>query len=61
MLTKISDMTNEKLGKKVELAFFNYHLKDKGQLNLPEALVFETGSNKWKRHDAWPPKNMMMH
>jgi len=42
--------------KEVELPFFDYYLKDKGQLNLPEALVFETGSNQWKSYDQWPPK-----
>jgi len=40
----------------VELPFFNYYLKDKGKLDLPEALVFETGSNKWRSYDKWPPK-----
>jgi len=40
----------------VELPFFNYYLKDKGKLNLPEALVFETGSNQWKSYSQWPPK-----
>lgn len=40
----------------VELPFFNYYLKDKGKLDLPEALVFETGLNKWKSYDEWPPK-----
>lgn len=44
--------------KKVELPFFNYHLKDKGELNLPEVLVFETGSNRWKTYDEWPPKEV---
>ena len=24
---------------------------------LPKAYVFETGSNVWKRYDAWPPKS----
>jgi putative CocE/NonD family hydrolase len=43
---------------KVELPFFNYYLKDKGELNLPEALVFETGSNQWKAYDHWPPKDV---
>jgi uncharacterized protein len=43
---------------KVELPFFNYYLKDKGELNLPEALVFETGSNQWRSYDQWPPKNV---
>ena len=41
---------------KVELPFFNYYLKDKGDLNLAEALVFETGSNQWRSYDQWPPK-----
>ena len=41
---------------KVELPFFNYYLKDKGEPNLPEALVFETGSNQWKSYNKWPPK-----
>jgi len=40
----------------VEFPFFNYYLKDKGQLDLPEALVFETGLNQWKSYDQWPPK-----
>jgi len=41
---------------KVEFPFFNYYLKDKGALDLPEAYVFETGSNQWKSYDQWPPK-----
>jgi uncharacterized protein len=41
----------------IELPFFNYYLKDKGELKLPEAYVFETGSNKWKTYDRWPPAN----
>lgn len=41
----------------IELPFFNYYLKDKGELKLPEAYVFETGSNRWKTYDQWPPAN----
>ena len=46
--------------------FFNYYLKDKGKMNLPEALVFETGSNQWKSYEKWPPdeakeKNLYLH
>ena len=41
----------------IELPFFNYYLKDKGELKLPEAYVFETGANKWKTYDQWPPAN----
>ena len=39
----------------VELPFFNHYLKDKGRLDLPRALVFETGRNEWRRCDQWPP------
>jgi putative CocE/NonD family hydrolase len=36
--------------------WFAYHLKDKGQLNQPEAITFETGSNRWTSFDSWPPR-----
>jgi len=39
----------------VELPFFDYYLKDEGAMTLPEATVFETGTNQWKRFDVWPP------
>ncbi len=42
----------------IEFPFFMYFLKDKGEMKLPEAYVFETGSNVWKTYDAWPPKNV---
>jgi len=40
----------------IELPFFNHFLKDKGAADLPEAHVFETGTNQWRRFDAWPPR-----
>jgi uncharacterized protein len=42
--------------KDVEFPFFMYYLKDEGNLNLPEALVFETGRNQWRSYDRWPPE-----
>jgi len=42
----------------IEYNFFNYHLKGKGELSLPEALMFDTGSNQWQRFDNWPPMDM---
>ena len=39
----------------VEAKWFAYYLKDKGKLDLPEALTFESGSNRWRRWNAWPP------
>ena len=44
---------------KVEFPFFEFHLKDKPDPKLPEALVFETGTNQWRRFDAWPPRNSL--
>ena len=41
----------------IELPFFNYYLKGKGDNpNLAEATVFITGENKWKQFEQWPPK-----
>ena len=50
----------------VEFPFFEHHLKGKPAPDLPEALMFETGSNQWKRYAAWPPKeaehlNLYLH
>jgi putative CocE/NonD family hydrolase len=42
----------------VEFPFFEFFLKDKGTYNLPEALVFETGANTWRKLPSWPPKNL---
>jgi putative CocE/NonD family hydrolase len=49
--------TGEFYVKNIELPFFNSHLKNKDDPGLPEAYVFETGSDQWKRYEAWPPKN----
>jgi putative CocE/NonD family hydrolase len=40
----------------IQFPFFEQYLKGKGDANLPEAYVFETGTNVWRRYDAWPPK-----
>lgn len=63
---RFDSKTGEYFRKKVEFPFFNYYLKDKGKMNLPEALVFETGSNQWKSYGKWPPdeakeKNLYLH
>lgn len=39
----------------VDLAFFNYYLKDKGSFDYKEALVFDSGAYKWHQFDQWPP------
>lgn len=39
----------------IELPFYEYHLKGKGDGKHPGAWVFETGANAWRRHGVWPP------
>ncbi len=39
----------------IVLPFFLHYLKGEGELKLPEAYVFETGANRWRSFDAWPP------
>jgi putative CocE/NonD family hydrolase len=36
--------------------WFDYWLRGQGELKLAEATVFETGTNQWIEHDAWPPR-----
>jgi len=40
----------------IELPFFLYHLKGRGDGKFPKAWVFQTGMNQWRRFDAWPPR-----
>ena len=44
--------------KDLELQFFNYYLKNKGEMKLPEASIFITGANEWKSFENWPPQNI---
>jgi putative CocE/NonD family hydrolase len=42
----------------VETPFFNYHLKDSGSAPAHEAIIFETGSNLWRKYQQWPSLNV---
>jgi putative CocE/NonD family hydrolase len=50
--------TGEWFREQVMLPFFEHYLKGKGVDDLPKAYVFETGSNRWEREDAWPVKDV---
>ena len=39
----------------IQFPFFERYLKGKGSA-LPKAIVFETGTDVWRRYDVWPPK-----
>ena len=40
----------------IERKFFNYYLKGQGDNVFAEALMYETGTNKWRNFTEWPPK-----
>jgi hypothetical protein len=50
----------------VELSFFNFYLKGKDEMKLPEATAFMTGANQWRSFTTWPPaeairRNLYLH
>ena len=53
---KFGSSTGDYFRKEVQLPFFQHYLKDKPWKPLPEAVVFESGTNVWKTYDTWPPK-----
>jgi len=42
---------------KLEFGFFKHHLKGGPDPKLPRAMIFETGANRWRRFDQWPPRD----
>jgi putative CocE/NonD family hydrolase len=46
--------TGEFFRERIQFPFFVKYLKDK-PADLPEAWMFLTGINEWRRHAAWPP------
>lgn len=49
-------MTSDFYQREIEFKFFEHHLRGEGAMDLPEAYIFETGSNRWTTYAAWPPK-----
>lgn len=48
--------TGEFFREQIQFPFFMHYLKDK-PAELPEAFMFLTGIDEWRRLDVWPPKN----
>ncbi len=55
---KFDGNTSQHYREKIEAPWFAYYLKDKGQLEIREAVTFQTGANEWKSYDQWPPRNL---
>src|SRR5579872_3602581 len=52
---RFGDKTAEHFRQAIELPFFRHYLKDSAALDLPKASMFETGTNRWRKHEEWPP------
>ncbi|HEY6829947.1 MAG TPA: CocE/NonD family hydrolase, partial [Gemmatimonadaceae bacterium] len=59
--------TSPEYRRSIQAAWFAYWLKGIGRLSLPEATVFEGGTNTWQKRDSWPlktgvtPKRLYLH
>jgi putative CocE/NonD family hydrolase len=49
--------TSEYFRENIQFPFFMQHLKDK-PASMPEAWMFVTGLNEFRRLDVWPPKDL---
>jgi putative CocE/NonD family hydrolase len=54
-LVHFDSKTSEYYRENIQRPFFYHFLKGEGEMNLPEASVFETGANQWRTFDEWPP------
>lgn len=52
--TNTADYFNEK----ILVPFFEYYLKDQGNWSPAEAIMYETGGNKWHHFEQWPPEEV---
>ena len=51
--------TSEYYQQQIEIPFFNYFLKGKGDISqIAEANIFITGANKWETFEQWPPRKV---
>lgn len=56
---RFGSKTSEYYQDNIELPFFNYYLKHKGNVDkIAEANIFFTGDNAWKSLPAWPPQDI---
>lgn len=51
-----SSKTAEHYREHIEFPFFMERLKGSAGARLPKASVFETGTNRWRQFDQWPPR-----
>ena len=52
--------TTDYFHEQIELPFFRHFLKGDTNYTAVEAKVFETGTDRWRNFDVWPPKQATM-
>ena len=50
------DSTSNYYRARIQRPWFAHYLHGSGDGKFPEAWVFESGANRWRTFDAWPPK-----
>lgn len=56
---RFGSRTSEYYQRNIEIPFFNFYLKLMGTVrDIPEASIFFTGENEWKKLEQWPPKEV---
>ena len=55
---RLGSNTADYFREKIQRPWFAYYLHGKGDGRFPEAWAFETGENRWRTFDAWPPRNV---
>ena len=49
--------TGDAFRKQIEAPFFAHYLKGEAGFDLQAVASFQTGTDRWMRYDAWPPKS----
>lgn len=55
---EFGSQTSDYFQAQLEAPFFEHFLRGNGSIDIPEASAFETGVNRWRAFEAWPPKRM---
>ena len=53
---RFGSATSQYFRDSIEFPFFKHYLEGGEDLSLPAATTFETGDNRWRTFDTWPPK-----
>ena len=53
---RFGSSTSQYFRDSIEFPFFKHYLEGGEDLGLAAAAAFETGDNRWRTFDAWPPK-----